>query len=169
MSRAFYKFCCNLSVFPLIKVGFWVFFTTRTTADANFFQFFRLRAEKIDWGKPLGVFPKPFSLGGGNSCFPLEPLCAFLRISRRFAPRVVALRALVPRFARSARLRREWRRFAPSASGGLKPFSEEKGFKTSKKTFVRCARVVKKCSLASQKAPRERGALTLSITAAQPA
>ena len=56
-----------------------------------------------------------------------------------------------------------------SASGGLKPFSEEKGFKTSKKTFVRCARVVKKCSLASQKAPRERGALTLSITAAQPA
>ena len=34
----------------------------------------------------------------------------------------------------SPRLRREWS-LRSSASGGLKPFSEEKGFKTSKKTF----------------------------------
>ena len=50
------------------------------------------------------------------------------------------------------RLRREWSlrssggAAAPSASGGLKPFSEEKGFKNSKKTFVRFA--VLKCSSA---------------------
>ena len=59
----------------------------------------------------------------------LKPFSAFLRVSRRFAPRVVALRAPV------ARLRREYGAAAPSASGGLKPFSEEKGFKNSKKTF----------------------------------
>ena len=131
MSRAFYKFCCNLSVFPLIKVGFWVFFTTRTTADANFFQFFRLRAEKIDWGKPLGVFPKPFS-SGGNSCFPQTPL--------RFFAYFASLRSASSRASRSSpALRAECAASLADASGGLKPFSEEKGFKTSKKTFVRCA------------------------------
>ena len=64
-------------------------------------------AELVDF---VGIEP-PKSLGE-NSCFPLKPFSACYRVlhgfavSRRFAP--------VPRFARSA-------------SGGLEPFSEEKG------------------------------------------
>ncbi len=94
---------------------------------------FRASNPKNRLGNTPRGFPQTPFLWGKNSCFsPRPPL------------------ALANAFAR---LRREWRRFAPSASGGLKPFSEEKGFKTSKKTFVRfamsdsCAAKRKGCSV----------------------
>ena len=74
---------------------------------------------------------KPTQTLGENSCFPLKPFSACYRVlhgfsvSRRFAP--------VPRSARSA-------------SGGLEPFSEEKGSKNSKKTLCasRCSPQVRR-------------------------
>ena len=78
------------------------------------FAFFRLRVGKTLGGK---LFVSR-NAKGVSSQTPLALLNAFSALPRR----VVALRALV-------------RGFAASASGGLNPFSEEKGFKNPKKTF----------------------------------
>ena len=82
---------------------------------------------------PRGFPPSPFPQGG-NSCFPHNK-ADFCVSKKRKEENEVFLKPFALAVAFCAALPRV-RRFAPSASGGLKPFSEEKGFKTSKKTLV---------------------------------
>ena len=92
--------------------------TAPTQSKAGFFS-----PNSRDFG---GVEP-PKSLGE-NSCFPLKPFSAFLRVF------VASLQSRAPRGV--ARLRRESSRSAlQSLPRGSDPFSEEKGSETPKKTL----------------------------------
>ena len=150
--KGFFEILLQFICFSVRESRFLGIFHNAVRGLRAFFIFVGFEPTKMIGEHPSGFSPSPFPLG--ETLVSPRPLCAFERVCR--ASRGVRGSAASGRFAPVPR-------FARSASGGKEPFSEEKGSLNSKKTFVRFA-----CA-ASQKAPRERGALTLSITAVQPA